>query len=435
LTTFTRIPASLDDPERIVDTFSVVKASRGFQVFVKPAGPACNLRCRYCYYLEKAGLFPDGTPSRMPDALLERYITQHFEASPEETVRFSWHGGEPTILGKEYFCRIVDLQRRHCPAGRRFANGIQTNGLLLDEGWGRFLAAERFTVGLSLDGPEDLHDLYRRTADGRPSFAAALRGYEILRRFGLRPEILCVVNAVNAGSPAAVYGFFKSIEAAEISFLPLVRPRPEEPDGLDPLSVRAESWGAFLCAVFDEWVGGDIGRVKIQIIEEAARVAFGQEHSLCLFRPTCGDIPVVERNGDVYPCDHFVEPARRIGNIGQIPLGRLLASPAQKAFGRAKRETLPRICRTCEVLSMCAGECPKNRFARTPDGESGWNVLCPGYKRFFTHIRPFVDEVAAEWRRQSPGTAALRSSPPGRNDPCPCGSGRKYKKCCLIRPG
>ncbi len=420
-------------------TFSVSKASRGFQVFAKPAGPACNFRCHYCYYLEKDELFPKGSPLRMSDHLLARYIAQHFEASPDKTVRFSWHGGEPTILGIDYFRRIIDLQRENCPAGRQFTNGLQTNGLLLDEAWGRFLADERFTIGLSLDGPEDLHDRFRRTADDQPTFAAALRGYELLKRFGLRPEILCVVNAENVRSPDTVYGFFKSIGAGEISFLPLVQPQSEEPDGLSPLSVRAAPWGAFLCAVFDEWVGNDIGLIKIQIVEEAARVAFGQEHSLCLFRPTCGDIPVIEHNGDFFSCDHFVDPAHRIGNIHQTNLGRLLESPRQRAFGRAKQETLPRLCRTCEVLAMCAGECPKNRFCQTPDGEKGWNVLCAGYKRFFNHIRPFVEQIAEEWRRQNP--AAVPASPPprtpspGRNDPCPCGSGRKYKKCCLLRQG
>ena len=210
---------------------------------------------------------------------------------------------------------------------------------------------------------------------------------------------------------------------------------------ISPRTVPAESWGIFLCAVFDEWVGGDIGRIKVQIFEEAARTAFGQEHSLCIFRPTCGDIPVVEHNGDFYSCDHIVDAEHRIGNITRTSLAELLESPAQRAFGQAKMETLPRTCRECEVREMCNGECPKNRFLRTPDGEPGLNYLCPGYKRFFIHCRPFVAEVAAEWRGQillkqgRPAAAAVppANSQPGRNDPCPCGSGKKYKNCCLGR--
>jgi uncharacterized protein len=379
----------------------MARASRSFQIFAKPAGAACNLACGYCYYLDKERLSGEGAANRLPDVLLEEYIVQHFEASPDETVRFSWHGGEPTILGLEYFRRIVALQRRHQPAGRRIANGIQTNGTLLDDEWGRFLAGEGFSVGLSLDGPEDAHDRHRRGKGGQPSFLRAMRGYETLRRQGVAPDILCAVGADNVKEPLGIYRFFKAIGAATVSFLPLVERSAAGDEGAaSPLSVPSEAWGAFLCAVFDEWVREDIGRIKIQIVEEAARIAFGQEHSLCLFRPTCGDIPVVERNGDVYACDHFADPAHRLGNILETSLAELLESPALRAFGRAKREALPRACRECEVLGMCRGECPKNRFGRTADGEAGLNYLCPGYRRFFSHVRPFVDDVAAAWKKR-----------------------------------
>ena len=267
-------------------------ASRGFQVFVKPVGAACNLACRYCYYLGKGVSSAGDATARMPDELLEEYIVQHIAASPEEVIRFSWHGGEPTLLGLDAFRRIAGLQRRHCPAGRTIANGLQTNGLLLDEEWGRFLAAERYAVGLSLDGPRAFHDRHRLTRDGRSSFEETLRGYRILRRHGVAVDILCVVGAGNVRHPDEVYGFFKRLGASHLTFLPLVERRPDAPGGVAPESVPAEAWGRFLCAVFDEWVDGDIGRVKIQIFEEAARTAFGQEHSLCLFRPECGDIPV-----------------------------------------------------------------------------------------------------------------------------------------------
>ena len=337
----------------------------------------------------------------MPEDLLESYIAQHIAASPDEIVRFSWHGGEPTVLGVGYFRRIVAIERRLCPPGRTIANGLQTNGTLLDGEWGRFLAEEGFSVGLSLDGPRDLHDRYRLTRGGKSAFEETMRGYEILRRSGVPTDILCVVGAHNVRYPAEVYGFFREIGAAFVTFLPLVERRPGTPRGVSPASVPAEAWGDFLCAVFDAWFAGDIGRIKIQIVEEAARTAFDQEHSLCIFRPECGDIPVLERNGDLYSCDHFVDAAHRVGNIRETPLAELLEDPAQRAFGRAKLERLPRVCRACEVLAMCNGECPKNRFVPAPDGEPDLNYLCAGYKKFFNHARPFVDAVAAEWRRQN----------------------------------
>ena len=354
-----------------------IRASRGFQVFAKPAGPACNLACRYCYYLEKRSLYRDSGLLRMPDDLMEDYIVQHLQASPDEVIRFSWHGGEPTLAGLDFFRKAVALQKKHRPAGRTIANGLQTNGLLLNDEWGRFLSGEGFSVGLSLDGPQELHDLNRKTAGDGPSFDLAMRGYELLRKHGVSTDILCVVGAWNAGFPGDVYGFFKKIGAAYVSFLPLVIRRPDLPGGVDPMSVTAEAWGDFLRAVFDEWVEMDIGRIKIQIFEEATRVAFGQDHSLCIFRSECGDIPVVEHNGDFYPCDHFVDEEHCLGNIRQTPLLDLLESPALRAFGRRKTETLPKVCRECEVLAMCHGECPKNRFVRTADGEDNGNISLP----------------------------------------------------------
>jgi uncharacterized protein len=337
----------------------------------------------------------------MSGHVLETYIRQHISASPEETVRFSWHGGEPTLLGLEGFRRIVAVQKACCPAGRSIANGLQTNGTLIDEDWGRFLADEGFSVGLSLDGPREHHDRMRTGGDGAGSFDAAMRGYDILRRFGVLTDVLCVVGAWNAGDPAAVYRFFLDIGAPFLSFLPLVKRRPDLPDGAGPDSVPPGAWGDFLCTVFDLWTAGGIGRIKVQIFEEALRTAFGQNHSLCIFRPVCGDIPVVEKNGDVFSCDHFVDAEHRLGNIRETPLADLLDSPRQKAFGSAKRDDLPRICATCEVLDMCHGECPKNRFLKSPDGEDGWNYLCRGYKRFFNHSRPFVAQVAEVWRRRN----------------------------------
>ena len=381
----------------------MVRASHGFQVFVKPIGSICNLDCHYCYYLEKEHLYPGSESFLMPDDILEEYISQHIEASPDPVIQFSWHGGEPTLLGLDYFRRIVELQRRHLPPGRHIANGIQTNGTLLDNDWCRFLAAEGFAVGLSLDGPQDMHDRYRLTRDGEPTHERAMRGYRFLQSHRVPTDILCVVNAHNVRYPLQVYRFFKMIDAQHITFLPMVEPQPDAGGGVDPLSVPSEAWGAFLCTIFDEWRDRDIGRVKVQIFEEAARTAFDQEHSLCIFRPTCGDIPVVEHNGDFYSCDHYVDAEHRLGNIMETPLVELLESPAQRAFGRAKLEALPVYCKRCEVRAMCNGGCPKNRFLETPDGEAGLNYLCTGYRRFFNHCQPFVSEVAALWRQQSQG--------------------------------
>lgn len=376
------------------------KMARDFQVFVKPAGPICNLSCEYCYYLKKDLLYPKGESFRMPDIILEEYIVQHIEASGEPLIRFSWHGGEPTILGLAYFQKIGAIQRKHQPSNQRIMNGIQTNGILLDEAWCKFLADEGFSVGLSLDGPQKMHDRHRRDRGGNPTHDLTTRGYKLLRHYQVYTDILCVVNAHNVRHPLEVYRFFKQIGADYVSFLPMVDPEPDARSGVSTLTVPAEAWGDFLCTIFDEWISKDIGNIKVQIFEEAARTAFEQEHSLCIFRPICGDIPVIEHNGDFYSCDHFVDSEHRLGNIIEIPIVELLESPAQRAFGKAKLDSLPRHCQVCDVKAMCHGECPKNRFIRTPDGEKGLNYLCAGYKRFFSHCLPFINEVAAEWKRQ-----------------------------------
>ncbi|MCP4754753.1 MAG: anaerobic sulfatase maturase [Proteobacteria bacterium] len=416
----------------------MAKASREFQIFSKPVGAVCNLDCRYCYYLEKERLYPENVSLRMPDDLLETYIVQHIEAAPGKAINFSWHGGEPTILGLRYFRRIVELQRRHAPSGRRITNGIQTNGLLLDEDWCRFLAAEEFTVGLSLDGPREFHDEYRVTKGGKGTHEQVLHGYELLKRHRIPVDILCVVHALNVSHPLRVYRFFKELDARYIGLLPLVERESDAESGVSSRTATAEALGDFLCAIFDEWKSRDIGKIMVQTFEEVAQTALGQEHALCIFRKTCGDIPVVEHNGDFYACDHFVDNEHRLGNILETPLAELLERPAQKAFGQAKRDALPRYCLECEVLDMCGGGCPKDRLIQTPDGEDGLNYLCSGYKKFFKHSRPFADALTEQARRQREGTkpgAPTGNRPPagkpGRNDPCPCGSGRKYKKCCI----
>ncbi|MCX5877777.1 MAG: anaerobic sulfatase maturase [Deltaproteobacteria bacterium] len=417
----------------------MAKASRPYQIFAKPIGSICNLSCDYCYYLKKQSLYPDENSFRMPDDILEEYILQHIETSPDPVIPFSWHGGEPALLGLDYFHKIVELQRKHQPSHRQIINGIQTNGTLIDEGWCRFLAAEGFAVGISLDGPQEMHDSHRLTKGGKPTHCQAMRGYELLREHRIACDILCVVHAHNVHHPAEVYRFFKQIKATYIGFLPLVESRPDIDGDVSSRTVPSEAFGAFLCTIFDEWMSQDIGKTKIQIFEEAARTALGQEHTLCIFKKSCGDVPVIEHNGDFFACDHFVDKEHHLGNIRETRLVDLIESPTQRAFGQIKWDTLPRYCLECEVLPLCNGGCPKDRILRTLNGEAGLNYLCAGYKRFFTHCRPFLAELSVLRNQETiQGQMPPRPAPRpqahlriGRNDPCPCGSGKKYKKCCM----
>jgi uncharacterized protein len=411
---------------------AVGKESREFQIFVKPAGAVCNLDCKYCYYSDKRSLYPDAGALRMTESLLEEFIVQQIELTSGPETVFSWHGGEPTTLGVDFFRLAAELQRKHRPAGWIIRNGIQTNGVLLDEEWCRFLAAERWRVGVSLDGPAELHDPYRVNKGGQPTHRQAMRGYDLLRRHEVSADIVCTVHNLNVRHPLTVYRFFREIGCQFLGFLPVVEHAPESPEGIGPFTSSAEAYGAFLCRIFDEWFERDTARIAVQSFEEAARPALGLEHSLCVFRETCGQVPVIEHNGDFFPCDHFVDREHRLGNIHATPLAELLDSPALCAFGDVKRDSLPRYCRDCEVLAMCNGGCPKYRFIRTPDGEPGLNYLCAGLKRFFLHSREPLARMVAQGREQAPRPRAVPGNV-GRNDPCPCGSGLKYKKCCAGR--
>ncbi|MFB3778688.1 MAG: anaerobic sulfatase maturase [Bryobacteraceae bacterium] len=402
------------------------KENWDFQIFAKPAGADCNLACEYCYYHDKRDLYPQTAHPRMSESLLEEYIAQHIAAAAGPEVSFSWHGGEPTVLGVDFFRKAVEIQRKHKPAGWSIRNGIQTNGVLLDEEWARFLAAENFSVGVSLDGPAELHDRYRVARGGQPSHKRAMRGYDLLRRSGIQPDIVCVVHSLNVRQPLTVYRFFREIGCRYLGFLPVVERNPAT-GSVTEHTPSASSYGEFLCKIFDEWMRRDAGRMAVQIIEEASRPAMGLEHSLCVYRPTCGQIPVIEHNGDFFPCDHYVDREHRLGNILESSVADLLDSEAQQSFGNAKRDRLPRCCRECDVLAMCNGGCPKYRFIQAPDGEPGLNYLCEGLKRFFQHSREPLARMAGA-RPARPQRAA--AAPAGRNDPCPCGSGRKYKKCC-----
>lgn len=430
-------------------------------VMTKPIGPICNLDCAYCFYLDKTQLYPGNRRWAMSDEVLERYVRQYIEAQEAPEVNFAWQGGEPTLLGVGFFRKAVELQKRYA-RGKRITNAIQTNGTLLDEEWCRFLHENDFLVGLSLDGPRELHDAYRLDKRGRPTFDRVMRAVELMQKHRVEFNILTVVNRLNSQHPLEVYRFFKSIGAQFLQFIPLVERLPKghndtegsasphrlagppqtEPSGDDPAvapwSVGAADFGKFLCTIYDEWIKADVGRIFVQAFDVALGIWAGYPASLCVFSETCGLSVAVEHNGDVYSCDHYVYPEYRLGNMAETTLRDMVRSPQQIAFGEAKRDTLPRQCRECDVLFACRGECPKHRFLRTADGEPGLNYLCPSYKLFFRHIAPTM-EIMRDLLRQGRAPAEVMdilnrrrelARRAGRNDPCPCGSGRKTKHCC-----
>ncbi len=477
---------------------------QGLHVMAKPIGPICNLDCEYCYYLHKEELYPGTTHWRMPSHTLESYLAQLLAAQPPgtEEVTFAWQGGEPTLLGVEFFQRVVELQQRLAPRSLRIVNTLQTNGTLLNEVWAGFFREHRFLIGLSIDGPAELHDRYRYDKKGRGSFADVLKALHLLRRYEVEFNALVVVHRHNGDHGRRVYTYLRDNGVKFFQFIPLVErrgvgvhaeplvqlegsfpggtageqsplpsaswmsPRDEEAGRFDHLvssrSVRPEQFGRFLNEVFDAWVDRDVGRVFVQIFDQALAAWLGLEPSLCVFRRRCGRALALEHNGDLYSCDHFVEPEHLLGNIHETPLAVLANSPRQQQFGAAKETTLPRYCRECTVRFACHGECPKNRFIAAPDGEPGLNYLCAGYKLFFQHIDPVMRLMAAELRAgrsaanvmarlragrraashpaptgSTPGGVAAerpeRGTPaalPRPNDLCRCGSGRKYKRCC-----
>jgi len=425
-----------------------------FHVLAKPIGPICNLDCTYCFYLEKEVLYPQASKWAMQADVLESYIRQYIEAQPGEAVQFAWQGGEPTLLGVDFFRRVVELERKYS-GGKRIGNAFQTNGVLLNDEWAGFLKDENFLVGISIDGPRELHDAYRVDKGGKPTFDRVMRGMELLKKHGVEFNTLTTVNRANAGAPLDVYRFLKENGSGFMQFIPIAERATKQAtqDGLvlispgyqgvaevTPWSVEPRAWGAFLCVIFDEWVRKDVGRCYVQLFDVCLEMWAGMEASLCVFRRQCGAAMAIEHTGDLYSCDHYVYPENKLGNIMEVPLDDLAHGGQQQSFGEAKETTLPKYCRECSVRFACNGECPKHRFATTPDGEPGLNYLCAGYKRFFTHVDPYMRFMAAElaaerapanvmrWVAAEDARAAMRTA--GRNDPCPCGSGRKFKHCC-----
>lgn len=382
----------------------------------KPSGPICNLDCRYCFYLEKEKLYGGKRDWAMPEPVLESYISQFISAQDAPVISFAWQGGEPTLLGVDFFRKVVAIQNKYAN-GKTIENAFQTNGVLLDDRWGEFLAENHFLIGISIDGPSELHDAYRVDKGGAPTFSRVMRGLGFLKKHQVEFNALTVVNRLNSEHPLRVYRFLKGIGARFMQFIPIVerQAKTANPDGLvligprDPdvaqvseWSVDARQYGVFLCAIFDEWVRKDVGNYYVQLFDVALESWLGLTPSLCVFRPTCGAAMALEHNGDLYSCDHYVYPENKLGNIMEQPLHTLVNSPQQRAFGLDKRDSLPRYCRQCSVRFACNGECPKHRFISTPDGEPGLNYLCAGYKLFFEHIDPFMKFMANELRCQRP---------------------------------
>jgi len=351
----------------------------------KPAGSRCNLSCQYCFYLRKGDLYPESR-FRMSDKVLDEYTRQTIDAHRIPEVTFAWQGGEPTILGIDFFTKALDLQKKYCRPGMVIHNTIQTNGVLLDDEWCTFFKKNRFLIGISLDGPRELHDACRTDAAGKGTFDRVMQGLALLKKHKVDFNILCTVNAVNGDHPLEVYRFFRDEAQAQfIQFIPVVE-RDSQTGTMTPLSVLPEQYGKFLIGVFDEWVRHDVGTIYVQHFDTALANWYGEPHGICVFSPTCGSAMVIEHNGDIYSCDHFVDQDHLLGNILEAPVIELVNNDRQRQFGRDKREKLPEYCKKCPVLFACRGECPKNRFAVTPGGESGLNYLCDGYRMFFSHI-------------------------------------------------
>ena len=411
-----------------------LSARRPFHLLAKPTGPICNLDCEYCFFLTKEALYP-GDRFRMADDVLETYLRQLVEAQPDGEVTVAWQGGEPTLMGLDFFRRSVELIERLRRPRQQLFHTIQTNGTLLTDEWARFLAEHRFLVGLSLDGPPELHDRYRVDKKGRPSSERVLRGLAHLRAHDVEVNILCTVNAANQDRALDVYRYVRDeLGIHHLQLIPIVERDNDtgfqEGDTVTDRSVDPDAWGAFMIAVFDEWVRHDVGEVFVQMFDAALASWLDLPPAMCIFRETCGDALALEHNGDVYSCDHFVEPRHLLGNIMETHLAELVGSPAQRRFGEHKLTSLPAYCRSCEVRFACHGECPKNRFVLTPDGEPGLNYLCSGYRAFFNHIDGPMQLMAGLLRegRYADEIMGIFAAA-DRNEPCPCGSGRKAKHC------
>lgn len=389
-------------------------------VMLKPAGAHCNLACKYCYYLEKNNLYPTAQRHLMSDEMLEQFTREYIEAQTMNQVLFTWHGGEPLLRSIDFYRKALSLQQKYA-GGRRIDNVIQTNGTLLTDEWCEFFAQNHWLVGISIDGPQPDHDHYRLTAAGKPSWKKVMQGIKLLKKHGVEWNAMAVVNAYNANHPMEFYRFFKENGCQFLQFTPIVERLTRHEDGrtlasladkdeisLSEASVAPEQWGYFLCAIFDEWVRKDVGKIFVEIFDCTLANWMGISPGICAYSKECGHAGVMEHNGDVYSCDHFVFPEYKLGNIRDHSLIDMLYGEQQQEFSRLKHSSLPRQCKECDMEFACHGECPKNRFMKDKYGDSGLNYLCPGYYHYYQHVAPYMDYMKQELMSQRPPSNIMK---------------------------
>ena len=389
-------------------------------VMLKPAGAHCNLACKYCYYLEKNKLYPTAQRHLMSDEMLEQFTREYIEAQTMNQVLFTWHGGEPLLRSIDFYRKALSLQQKYA-GGRRIDNVIQTNGTLLTDEWCEFFAQNHWLVGISIDGPQPYHDHYRLTAAGKPSWKKVMQGIKLLKKHGVEWNAMAVVNAYNANHPLEFYRFFKENGCQFLQFTPIVERLTRHEDGrtlasladkneisLSEASVAPEQWGYFLCAIFDEWVRKDVGKIFVEIFDCTLANWMGVSPGICAYSKECGHAGVMEHNGDVYSCDHFVFPEYKLGNIRDHSLIDMLYGEQQQEFSRLKHSSLPRQCKECDMEFACHGECPKNRFMKDKYGDSGLNYLCPGYYHYYQHVAPYMDYMKQELMAQRPPSNIMK---------------------------
>lgn len=389
-------------------------------VMLKPAGAHCNLACKYCYYLEKNKLYPTAQRHLMSDEMLEQFTREYIEAQTMNQVLFTWHGGEPLLRSIDFYRKALSLQQKYA-GGRRIDNVIQTNGTLLTDEWCEFFAQNHWLVGISIDGPQPDHDHYRLTAAGKPSWKKVMQGIKLLKKHGVEWNAMAVVNAYNANHPLEFYRFFKENGCQFLQFTPIVERLTRHEDGrtlasladkdeisLSEASVAPEQWGYFLCAIFDEWVRKDVGKIFVEIFDCTLANWMGISPGICAYSKECGHAGVMEHNGDVYSCDHFVFPEYKLGNIRDHSLIDMLYGEQQQEFSRLKHSSLPRQCKECDMEFACHGECPKNRFMKDKYGDFGLNYLCPGYYHYYQHVAPYMDYMKQELMSQRPPSNIMK---------------------------
>lgn len=389
-------------------------------VMLKPAGAHCNLACKYCYYLEKNKLYPTAQRHLMSDEILEQFTREYIEAQTMSQVLFTWHGGEPLLRSIDFYRKALSLQQKYA-GGRCIDNVIQTNGTLLTDEWCEFFAQNHWLVGISIDGPQPDHDHYRLTAAGKPSWKKVMQGIKLLKKHGVEWNAMAVVNAYNANHPLEFYRFFKENGCQFLQFTPIVERLTRHEDGrtlasladkdeisLSEASVAPEQWGYFLCAIFDEWVRKDVGKIFVEIFDCTLANWMGVSPGICAYSKECGHAGVMEHNGDVYSCDHFVFPEYKLGNIRDHSLIDMLYGEQQQEFSRLKHSSLPRQCKECDMEFACHGECPKNRFMKDKYGDSGLNYLCPGYYHYYQHVAPYMDYMKQELMSQRPPSNIMK---------------------------